>query len=107
MAWSRLTGINGYSDAPTQAVNIKDFISQCGKSCQLLCDSEQMKLAELTGFEVIRVMVKYVGPRSYDVLFQLYERRSQHSILENWFGSACCGDCAEAKAYRDYLDNKL
>jgi len=79
----------------------------CGKACRMWMESTIKDISAASGYEVVRVMAKYVKPNIYEVMFQLYEPKSKYSSLHNWFGTACCGICAEAKAFSDYYDNEL
>ena len=81
---------------------IELMVNYCGVYCVNWRDTIKTQLINATRYGVQAVRVELIGPKQYDILFQLYNPKNQHSILENWFGTACCENSAEAMAYQDY-----
>ncbi len=79
----------------------------CGEFCGKWRDQIKSQVRHATKYDVDMVFIKQVGPGQYDLRFQLYNPYDQHSILINWFGSACCPESAEAMAYQDYYENNF
>ena len=86
---------------------IQTMAIYCGQYCGKWRDQIKKQMMHATKYEVKLVFIKQVGPGQYDLRFQLYRASDEHIILENWFGSACCKESAEAMAYQDYYENNF
>ena len=79
---------------------------RCGSDCDEWRESTADQLTGATGCEVTVIERSKIGPSQYVVIFQLY-RKGGHAIIDEWFGTACCELCAEAKAFQSYYDDMV
>jgi len=101
--WSRLTGIDNYSDSSKKPRgNVLDSywdLNNCNSFCRQWQVNNREQLECLSGQDVKMIYCSVVGPDKYDLKFAIGK-----SKIINWFGSACCSYAAVAKAYQSYYN---
>jgi len=91
--------------ANAQAVEI--MAVYCGKRCKAWREQVRAELEQATKCSVTTTFIIKTGPRQYDIRFQIYNESNRHTIMPNWFGTACCPAAAEAMAYQEYLNENI
>ena len=106
MKWTRLAGIDYYSDSGFVPAPKAPIFTHNEKWCEkwLVNTYEQLKTASCYQLELIEA--RKIGPRQYFVLYQLWSNwLHKSSVIQEWFGTACCKKAAIGKAFQEHYED--